>query len=116
MWCNSCRVHPSMQSERLEKKVQTYKGQKVALNDVVMANMSGGGFKGLCGVFTYLYINISHRTKEKFLKFPLFFTILLNEKIQQKMEGENLQYIHSELLLYIPNFLKAFSKMKVLLK
>ena len=36
-----------MQSERLEKKVQTYKGQKVALNDVDMANMSGGGFEGL---------------------------------------------------------------------
>ena len=75
-----------MQSERLEKKVQTYKGQKVALNDVVMANISGGGFEGLCGVFTYLYINISHRTKEKFLKFPLFFTLLVNEEIQQKME------------------------------
>ena len=79
-----------MQSERLEKKVQTYKGQKVALNDVVMANMSGGGFEGLCRD-----INISHRTKENFLKFPLFFTILVNEEIQQKMEGENLQYIYS---------------------
>ena len=107
-----------MQSERLEKKVQTYKGQKVALNDVVMANMSGGGFEGLCRVFTYLgiYINISHRTKEKFLKVPLFFTLLVNEEIQQKMEGGNLQYIHFELLLYIPNFLKAFSRMKALVK
>ena len=43
------------------RKKSKHKGQKVALTDVVMANMSGGGFEGLCRVFTYL--GILHKYK-----------------------------------------------------